>query len=156
MDIPVTGISIGRIVYDTLANDTAIATLGVRSVMPCFNRNAEKGYPFILFNTGNALNIPVKSSGGMDEVTFTVESCAKTYTQCVSISEAVRSAIEGGRRLKSLKMDDGRKLSANQFTLRDVDEFYDLELDCYVQKLQFSCKAWGEWQEDTNMKDEMI
>ena len=26
----------------------------------------------------------------------------------------------------------------------DVDEFYDLDLDCYVQKLQFSCKAWGE------------
>ncbi len=144
MGTTLTGLSMGRIVYDILASDITIATLGVRSVMPCFNRNAEKGYPFILFNMGNALNIPVKSSGGMDEVTFTVESCAKTYVECVSVSEAVRSAIEGGRQVRRLEVGAGGKLAANQFTLRDVDEFYDLDLDCYVQKLQFSCKAWGE------------
>lgn len=144
MDTPVTGLSIGLLIHDILSNDTAIASLGVASVMPCYNRNAEGGYPFVLFNTGNALNIPVKSNQGMDEVTFTVESCAKTYGQCVSISEAVRSAIEGGRKLRSLETDGGGKISANQFILRDVDEFYDLDLDCYVQKLQFSCKAWGE------------
>lgn len=143
MDIPVTGLSIGLLIYDILSKDAIIASLGVASVMPCYNRNAEGGYPFILFNTGNALNIPVKSSQGMDEVTFTVESCAKTYGQCVSISEAVRSAIEGGRKLRRLGTDGG-KIFANQFILRDVDEFYDLDLDCYVQKLQFSCKAWGE------------
>lgn len=143
MDIPVTGLSIGLLIYDILSKDAIIASLGVVPVMPCYNRNAEGGYPFILFNTGNALNIPVKSSQGMDEVTFTVESCAKTYGQCVSISEAVRSAIEGGRKLRRLGTDGG-KIFANQFILRDVDEFYDLDLDCYVQKLQFSCKAWGE------------
>ena len=143
MDIPVTGLSIGLLIYDILSKDAIIASLGVASVMPCYNRNAEGGYPFILFNTGNALNIPVKSSQGMDEVTFTVESCAKTYGQCVSISEAVRSAIDGGRKLRRLGTDGG-KIFANQFILRDVDEFYDLDLDCYVQKLQFSCKAWGE------------
>lgn len=143
MDIPVTGLSIGLLIYDILSKDAIIASLGVASVMPCYNRNAEGGYPFILFNTGNALNIPVKSSQGMDEVTFTVESCAKTYGQCVSISEAVRSAIEGGRKLRRLGTDGG-KIFANQFILRNVDEFYDLDLDCYVQKLQFSCKAWGE------------
>lgn len=143
MDIPVTGLSIGLLIYDILFKDAIIASLGVASVMPCYNRNAEGGYPFILFNTGNALNIPVKSSQGMDEVTFTVESCAKTYGQCISISEAVRSAIEGGRKLRRLSIDGG-KIFANQFILRDVDEFYDLDLDCYVQKLQFSCKAWGE------------
>lgn len=143
MDIPVTGLSIGLLIHDILSKDATIASLGVASVQPCYNRNAEGGYPFILFNTGNALNIPVKSSQGMDEVTFTVESCAKTYGQCVSISEAVRSAIEGGRKLRRLGTDGG-KIFANQFILRDVDEFYDLDLDCYVQKLQFSCKAWGE------------
>lgn len=143
MGIPVTGISIGLLIHDILASDASVAELGVNRILPCYNRNAEGGYPFIIFNTGNALNIPVKSNGGMDEVTFTVESCAKTYEACVSLSEAVRSAIEGDRRLRSLNLDGGRKISANQFALKDVDEFYDLDLDCYVQKLQFSCKAWG-------------
>lgn len=144
MDIPVTSLSVGLLIHDILSKDATIASLGVASVQPCYNRNAEGGYPFILFNTGNALNLPVKSSQGMDEVTFTVESCAKTYGACVSVSEAVRSAIEGGRRLRDLAFDGGGRISASQFTLRDVDEFYDLDLDCYVQKLQFSCKAWGE------------
>ncbi len=144
MNIPITGLSIGLLIYDILSKDDSITSLGVASVLPCYSRNAESDYPFILFNTGNALNMPVKSSGGMDEVTFTVESCAKTYNACVSISEAVRSAIEGDRRLRCLTLDGGGKISANQFALRDVDEFYDMDLDCYVQKLQFSCKAWGE------------
>lgn len=143
MVTPVTGISIGRLVYSVLANDTAIAELGVRNITPCFNRDAENEYPFVLFNTGSALNMPVKNSAGMDDITFTVESCAKTYGQCVDVSEAVRNAIEGKRKLVNVTIDHERKMSASQFTLRDVDEFYDIDLDCYVQKLQFSCKAWG-------------
>lgn len=144
MSTPVTGLSIGLLLYSILSQSTEVMGLGVKTIQPCYNRNAEKGYPFILFNTGSTLNIPVKNNQGMDEVTFTVESCAKTYSQCVGVSEAVRSAIESGSRTKSLKLEDGKSITGSQFLLRDVDEFYDLDLDCYVQKLQFSCKAWGE------------
>lgn len=143
MSIPVTGLSIGLLLYDILSRSAAVSGLGVKKILPCYCRSAERSYPFILFNTGGTLNIPVKSSGGMDEVTFTVESCAKTYSQCVSISEAVRFTIESGNRTKSLSLDNGRKITGSQFLLRDADEFYDLDLDCYVQRLQYSCKAWG-------------
>ncbi len=144
MSTPVTGLSIGLLIYSILSQSTEVTGLGVKTIQPCYNRNAEKGYPFILFNTGSTLNIPVKNNQGMDEVAFTIESCAKTYSQCVGVSEAVRSAIESGSRTKSLKLEDGKSITGSQFLLRDVDEFYDLDLDCYVQKLQFSCKAWGE------------
>lgn len=109
MSTPVTGLSIGLLIYSILSQSTEVMGLGVKTIQPCYNRNAEKGYPFILFNTGSTLNIPVKNNQGMDEVTFTVESCAKTYSQCVSISEAVRHSIETGARTKASVLRMGER-----------------------------------------------
>lgn len=147
MDIPVTSLSIGLLIHGILDGDKALAAMGIKGIHPCYNRNAENGYPFIIFNAGSSLNIPVKSNAGMDEVSFTVESCAKTYEACVNMSEGVRAALEGKRKAITQQRADGATLTASQMTLRDVDEFYDLDLDCYVQKLQFSCKAWGQSQD---------
>lgn len=138
--IPVTSQSIGLLIGSILGKDELLKTLGIDTPWPVHVNDRKAKFPLVIYNRDGNRQEPNKTGLGSDSVIIGVSCCAKSYKQSVEIGEAVRAALLGND--KSMETSDG-VLYAKQILLADTEEFWDEDLDCYCQRLTFTCKAWG-------------
>lgn len=122
-------LSAGEILYELLTTDEAVNGI-VTKVFPVVTDNAE--LPYIAYRRQGFRQTEHKSGRlGADTATYAVRCYAKTYSESITLAEAVRSCLDGVQ----AKTDD---VCMRSCYLVDSSEAW--ENDAYVQELIFDIK----------------
>ncbi|MBQ7212790.1 MAG: DUF3168 domain-containing protein [Muribaculaceae bacterium] len=123
-----TSLSAGNIIYDILANDTAVKAI-VTKVFPVVTDKAE--LPYVAYRREHLTHNAAKNRRGADELVVMVNCYAETYSDSVELGEAVRAALDYSRG----KYGD---IEMRSCTLTDSSETY--AEDAYIQQLEFTIR----------------
>lgn len=140
IDVPVTSLSIGLLIGHFLGESEELKEMGVTAPYPVYVTDKNAKLPFLIYSRVASQQAAVKNVMGSDLVTVSVSCCAARYAECIEIGEEVRKVLEGTDKAVEI---GGKRLYVKMILLADANEFWDNDLDCYCQGLQFTCKVWG-------------
>ena len=122
-------LSAGEVLYELLTTNAAVNGI-VTKVFPVVTDNAE--LPYIAYRRQGFRQAESKSARlGADAATYAVRCYAKTYSESITLAEAVRACLDGIQ----AKTDD---VFMRSCYMSDASESW--ENDAYVQEMIFDIK----------------
>jgi len=126
------GISIGKVIFQILSGDRTVAGYVVKKIYPIFAPD-ETVNPFIVFERGTLNPTYTKDGLSYDDVSLIINIVSDNYTECINITEAVRSALE--------RITGGvyNGITIYQILVSNVSE--DFGVDGYITSIEFTIKC---------------
>jgi hypothetical protein len=124
-------IQLGKAIYAILSGDTTVKSYVQNKIYPIFAPD-ETLVPFIVYERKNVNAFYTKDGLSYDECVIVINIVSANYTECISIADASRKALE-------LKVGVFNGISIYQVLLSNVSEDYGV--DGFITSLEFTLRC---------------